>query len=647
MYRVAVVTDGQEYPLLNQMLRLQNPVLKENAGNTPGYLKFKITPQHPHYDKIHPLSSEVFVYEDGVEIFRGRSITSEEEFNRTHQLTCESDLAYLCDSIVRPFEFQGSIVEFMTQIVNGHNAQVESRKQFVLGRVNVVDSNNYINRSNSEYSCSMDCLRDKLVKTHGGYLRTRYEDGKRYLDYLTDGGGINEQAIRYGVNLVNYSKTQDATELFTALIPTGADLEETSTDGEITIKTVDIASVNNGKDFIYDPDAVQKYGWIFRQRKWEDVTLPENLIKKARAYLEQSIYLGDVLSLTAVDLTNIDVDVKRLKTGYWTKVISRPHGVDVLYILEERTRYLQEPGKDTISLGGTVATLSGSTAKSQKELSVKVEQIGQAASKGINQKISNATQLISGGLGGYVVIGRSENGQPEEILIMDAPMKVNAKNVIRLNKNGIGFSTSGYDGVYRNAWTIDGNLVADFITTGNFDADLIKAGTIKDRKGLSFWNMNTGEMNIAGVIEQLREDGLKSVQISNNGLWLYSYISNGSLMGSLSSMKSVDGAADLGVQFSVSGDNLLSIGYSDENNTIYPKIQINNDPDTPPRISGTASGTISIPGGGKIVVDNGLITSWEMPGLPTGYINYYDGKFGEIEIWVDSGAITKWHVDSN
>lgn len=647
MYRVAVVTDGQEYPLLNQMLRLQNPVLKENAGNTPGYLKFKITPQHPHYDKIHPLSSEVFVYEDGVEIFRGRSITSEEEFNRTHQLTCESDLAYLCDSIVRPFEFQGSIVEFMTQIVNGHNAQVESRKQFVLGRVNVVDSNNYINRSNSEYSCSMDCLRDKLVKTHGGYLRTRYEDGKRYLDYLTDGGGINEQAIRYGVNLVNYSKTQDATELFTALIPTGADLEETSTDGEITIKTVDITSVNNGKDFIYDPDAVQKYGWIFRQRKWEDVTLPENLIKKARAYLEQSIYLGDVLSLTAVDLTNIDVDVKRLKTGYWTKVISRPHGVDVLYILEERTRYLQEPGKDTISLGGTVATLSGSTAKSQKELSVKVEQIGQAASKGINQKISNATQLISGGLGGYVVIGRSENGQPEEILIMDAPMKVNAKNVIRLNKNGIGFSTSGYDGVYRNAWTIDGNLVADFITTGNFDADLIKAGTIKDRKGLSFWNMNTGEMNIAGVIEQLREDGLKSVQISNNGLWLYSYISNGSLMGSLSSMKSVDGAADLGVQFSVSGDNLLSIGYSDENNTIYPKIQINNDPDTPPRISGTASGTISIPGGGKIVVDNGLITSWEMSGLPTGYINYYDGKFGEIEIWVDSGAITKWHVDSN
>lgn len=478
MYKVTVVTDGKEYPLLNQVLRLENPTLKEYAGNSPGYLKFKITPKHPYYDKILPLSSELFVYEDGMEIFRGRSMTTEEEFNRTHQITCESDLAYLCDSIIRPFEFQGSIVEFMTQVLKVHNEQVEARKQYLLGRVNVVDSNNYINRSNSDYSCSLDCLRDKLVKTHGGYLRTRCESGKRYLDYLTDGGGTNDQVIRYGVNLADYSKTQDATELFTALIPTGADLEDTSSGEESTTKTVDITSVNGGKDFIYDEDAVQRYGWIFRQHKWEDVTLPENLIKKARAYLEQSIYLSDVLKLTAVDLANVDVDIKRLQTGYWTKVISRPHGVDVMYILEEHTRNLQEPGKDTVSLGGTIATLSGSMAKSQKELSAKVEQVGQAATKGIDQKINNATQLISGGLGGYVVIGRSENGQPEEILILDAPTKANAKNVIRLNKNGIGFSTSGYNGVYRNAWTIDGNLIADFITSGTMYADRIKGGTL-------------------------------------------------------------------------------------------------------------------------------------------------------------------------
>lgn len=477
MYRVTVSTGGKEYPLLNQVLRLQNPTLKEYAGNSIGYLKFKIHPTHPYYDKILPLESEIYVYEDGEEIFRGRSVTSEEEFNRTHQLTCESDLAYLCDSIVSPYEFTGGIQDFLTQVLDNHNSQVEERKRFRIGRVNVVDSNNYINRSNINYSNTLDCLRDKLVKTHGGYLRTRLENGIRYLDYVTD-AGINDQIIRYGVNLVDYSKTQDATELFTALIPTGAKTETYNPDGTITTTVVDIKSVNGGIDYIYDADAVAKYGWIFRHQEWDDVTLPENLIVKARAYLEQSIYLSDILSLTAVDLANVNVDISRLKTGRWTKVISRPHGIDVNYILEERTRYLLEPGKDSISLGGTIATLSGSTAKAQAEMSAYVQQIANSTSKEINQKVNNATQLISGGLGGYVVIGRSDNGQPEEILIMDAPAKENAVNVIRLNKNGIGFSTSGYNGVYKNAWTIDGNLLADFITSGTMYADRIKGGTL-------------------------------------------------------------------------------------------------------------------------------------------------------------------------
>lgn len=479
MYRVTVATEGKVYPLLNQVLRLQNPTLKEYAGNSIGYLKFKISPDHPYYDKIHPLESELYVYEDGEEIFRGRSVTSEEEFNRTHQITCESDLAYLCDSIVRPFEFQGSIYQFMEKIINNHNSQVETRKQFQIGNINVADNNNYINRNNSDYSNSLDCLRNKLVETHGGYLRTRLRDGIRYLDYVTDAGGTNDQEIRYGINLADYNRQRDSTTLFTALIPTGADIESIREDGSVETKAVDITSVNNGVDYIYDEEAKNKYGWIFRQKKWEDVTLPENLIKKARAYLAQSIYLDDVLQLTAIDLANMGNDIGRLKVGMWTKVISKPHGVDVLYMLEERTRYLQEPGKDSISLGGTISRISKSVAKSQADMREYVQQVEQSTNKEINRKVDNATQLITGGLGGYVVIGRADNGHPEEILIMDAPTKETATNVIRINKNGIGFSNAGYNGTYRNAWTIDGNLVADFVTTGTMLADRIRGGTME------------------------------------------------------------------------------------------------------------------------------------------------------------------------
>lgn len=524
MYRVEVVTDGKKYPLLNKVLKLENPTLKELAGNSPGYLKFKISPLHPHYDKIAPLSSELFVFEDAAEIFRGRSITTEEAFNRTHQLTCESDLAYLCDSIMRPFDFQGSIYDFLAEVLNSHNAQVEPRKRFQIGNVNVVDSNNYIRRSNTSYSNSLDCLRSKLVNTHGGYLRTRLEGGVRYLDYVTDAGGTNEQVIRYGVNLVGYGKTQDATTVFTALIPTGADVEIANPDGTTDVKPIDITSVNNDQDYIYDPKAVEKYGWIFRQQRWEDVTVPANLLAKARAYLNESLIIGAVLELTAVDLANIDVDISRLKTGYWTRIVSKPHDIDTTYILEERTRNLQNPGKDTVSLGGTVPRLSSTTANQQAEMNAYVQQIASGTTAEIINRVNNATQLITGGLGGYVVIGQSENGQPEEIIIMDAPTKETAVNVIRLNRNGIGFSTAGYNGPFGNAWTIDGNLVADFITTGQMLADRIRGGTFE-----------VGGSGLAqdGVIQIKNVGGDVVVNLDKNGISILSgsiNLGNGNLV---------------------------------------------------------------------------------------------------------------------
>ena len=97
-------------------------------------------------------------------------------------------------------------------------------------------------------------------------------------------------------------------------------------------------------------------------------------------------------------------------------------------------------------------------------------------------------------------------------MFLDTPSVETAKNVLRINTNGIGFSTNGVNGSYRNAWTIDGSLVADFITTGtinaalakiiNIDAtnintgtlnaDLIKAGTINSTSGNVSLNLDFG-----------------------------------------------------------------------------------------------------------------------------------------------------------
>ena len=94
------------------------------------------------------------------------------------------------------------------------------------------------------------------------------------------------------------------------------------------------------------------------------------------------------------------------------------------------------------------------------------------------QAIASATQLITGGSGGHVVIVQDANGKPQEILIMDTESTSTAVKVLRINVNGIGFSSNGIAGPYTTAWTLNGAFNCDFLTTGNINANLITTGVI-------------------------------------------------------------------------------------------------------------------------------------------------------------------------
>ena len=97
----------------------------------------------------------------------------------------------------------------------------------------------------------------------------------------------------------------------------------------------------------------------------------------------------------------------------------------------------------------------------------------------MQQAIENATQLISGGLGGYVIMHSSTGGKyPDEILIMDTDDIATAKKVWRWNKGGLGYSSTGYNGPFALAMTQDGQIVADFVTTGTMSANRINGGTL-------------------------------------------------------------------------------------------------------------------------------------------------------------------------
>lgn len=116
--------------------------------------------------------------------------------------------------------------------------------------------------------------------------------------------------------------------------------------------------------------------------------------------------------------------------------------------------------------------------------------------------ITHATEKISGNLGGYVVFHDADNdGSPDEILIMDTPDITTAVKVWRWNSGGLGYSGTGYAGPYSTlALTSDGKIVADAITTGTLNANLIKAGVISDTQGNSTIDMTTGQAKLYELI---------------------------------------------------------------------------------------------------------------------------------------------------
>ena len=114
----------------------------------------------------------------------------------------------------------------------------------------------------------------------------------------------------------------------------------------------------------------------------------------------------------------------------------------------------------------------------------------------IQQAKEEVEEIIRNGItDSYVVL--KEN----EILIMDTNNVDTAVKVLRMNKHGIAGSTTGYNGSFNLAMTIDGQIVADRITTGILNASLIKAGTLMSANGKSWLNMENGTFNFSDKIK--------------------------------------------------------------------------------------------------------------------------------------------------
>lgn len=412
MYRITLGNDLIYDPRIPECY-LENPKLHQKA-NKVGTLSFRVYQNHAQYGQFVKLASVVSVYQDDqtLPMWKGRVLSTVMRTDKSMQIECEDLLAYLLDSVQRPFDFTGSVRDFLKFILDRHNAQVTSDQQINIGTVTVTDPNNYIHRSSIDYLSSWEVIESRLIKTHGGYLRLRHEIGGMYLDYL-EGTQADLptaiQVIEYGENIDEITDEVSADETFTACIPLGAKIKVEDDTGEEIERRLTVESVNGGLDYIVNDAAIDQYGWIcapVSDTTWDDVTLPENLLKKARDYLNnQGVKLKNTLTIKSVDLHDCICD-DRIICVYdangaclydvydenlvydetleraepfrfltFVRVQSTPHNISKTYLLTEKTTPLADPKGTTITLGGTELSLSDTALSGFKDAQERIETV--------------------------------------------------------------------------------------------------------------------------------------------------------------------------------------------------------------------------------------------------------------------------------
>lgn len=311
-------------------------------------------------------------------------------------------------------------------------------------------------------------------------------------------GNDNGVVIRYGKNLTDVEQDANISSVATGVLPYWVGAEGELVQGNIvnvdgTFDFVRIMTIDFSSDFENQPTASELETRAMQYIKSNKIGVPSVSISVSFVQLEQTEEYKDLALLEKCDLCDtVTVQFEALGINAKAEIVRI-----ITDVLLERY--------ESVEVGDIRANIAYTIADQQQ----KIEKA--PTTSAMQKAINNATNWLTSA-DGYVIAVKDDNGTWKEILFLDTPSAETAKNVLRINTNGIGFSTNGVNGPYRNAWTIDGSLVADFITTGtlnaalakiiNIDAtnintgtlnaDLIKAGNIKSKNGISNFDLYTG-----------------------------------------------------------------------------------------------------------------------------------------------------------
>ncbi len=385
--------------------------------NSIGSFSFTILKSNPAFDYVYPYTSLIQVYNQKKDRydFKGRILKIKPNMSSnglvSKTIICEDRLGYLQDSIQPYLEekyWEGDsdrngLEEFIDYILENHNSQVDDYKKIYRGKVTVkpFKSSNNISKG-LNYESTWETISKKLIDSFGGEIQLTEKDNKLYLDYLEEIGEEKKTSIALKKNMQSIAREIDPTTFITRLIPLGAKLKKKTTDtsGNVTETETEerltIASVNNGSIFLDSPE-INSLGVLVKTVEYNDVTDANNLLSKAKQFLEENNKLLNKTTIKALDLSLINKDIDDFEVGNYYPISNKLVDLDEKLRVIKKTINILEPLSSSFDLGDSKKLLSSLTIEQSKSNNDAIQEIKKDYVPNIKliEEVTKLSSLIS------------------------------------------------------------------------------------------------------------------------------------------------------------------------------------------------------------------------------------------------------------
>lgn len=321
--------------------------------NSVSSLEFTLPPSNDMASRVYPHTSVIKLESDGVEIFRGTASSVSKNFRGDTVVSCDGMIALMADVIKEPFTVSSRGIEsYITAIVQNYNDGVAANKQIKIGQVVGFEGQTFSVSHSNECKNIFELLKE-LRSEKGGYIWVSYIGGDVRINYTKSIGKENRQQISFGSNLVNIEGQLEVGTLVTRVWPLGND-------------GLTIESVNDGKAYLQNEEVELRYGRIDKTIQ-VDSDDPSVVKSYGQAYLTRYAAMNNTITLTAIDLHNLDKTISSFEVGDSVHVISPPHGIDAEMIVNSISTDLVQLSNSRITLGakkGSITSVISSGAGS-------------------------------------------------------------------------------------------------------------------------------------------------------------------------------------------------------------------------------------------------------------------------------------------